>query len=32
MIKKGEQFDVYMSANTNYPIDLEKGAIQVAAL
>jgi molybdate transport system substrate-binding protein len=25
MIKKGEQFDVYMSANTNYPIDLEKG-------
>jgi len=24
MIKKGAQFDVYMSANTNYPIDLEK--------
>jgi len=24
MIKKGVQFDVYMSANTNYPIDLEK--------
>jgi len=24
-IKKGSQFDVYMSANTNYPIDLEKG-------
>lgn len=24
MIKKGEQFDVYMSSNTNYPIDLEK--------
>lgn len=24
MIKKGGQFDVYMSANTNYPIDLEK--------
>ena len=23
-IKKGTQFDVYMSANTNYPIDLEK--------
>jgi molybdate transport system substrate-binding protein len=24
MIKKGGQFDVYMSANTNYPVDLEK--------
>jgi len=24
MIKKGSQFDVYMSANTNYPIDLQK--------
>ena len=23
-IKKGEQFDVYMSANTDYPLDLEK--------
>ena len=23
-IKKGTQFDVYMSANTNYPIDLER--------
>ena len=24
LIKNGSQFDVYMSANTNYPIDLEK--------
>jgi molybdate transport system substrate-binding protein len=27
MIKKGEQFDVFMSANTDYPVDLEKSGL-----